>query len=117
MDNKANIKKAEIAEIIRKFKEVLDQHSEKATERQLMLSKKCIKRNEDLVNDKDQTDIEYITSEFNNIKSAFEGFCSTCNIEIQEETTINNSTFIKTPECINNKKCTINPQNNVFNTL
>ena len=27
-----------------------------------MLSKKCIKRNEDLVNNKDETDIEYITN-------------------------------------------------------
>ena len=74
MDNKANIKKAGIAEIIKRFTKVLDQHSEKATERQLMFSKKCIKRNENLVNDKDKTDIEYITYEFNNIKSVYEGF-------------------------------------------
>ena len=75
----------------------MDQHNEKATERQLMCSKKCIKRNEDLANNKDETDIEYITYGFNNIKSVYEGFCGTCNVEIQEET-INNSTFIKTPE-------------------
>ena len=62
-----------------------------------MLSKKCIKRNEDLVNDKDETDIEYITYEFNNIKSVYKGFCGTCNVEIQKET-VNNLTFIKTPE-------------------
>ena len=74
MGNKANIKKGEIAEIIKIFSNVLHQHSKKATERQLMLSKKCIKRNEDLVNDKDETDIEYITYEFNNIKSVYEGF-------------------------------------------
>ena len=57
-----------------------------------MLSKKCIKRNEDLVNDKDETDIEYITYAFNNIKSIYEGFCDTCNVEMQEET-INDSTL------------------------
>ena len=62
-----------------------------------MLSKKCIEWNEYLVNNKDETDIEYITYEFNNIKSVYEGFCGTCNVEIQEET-INNLTFTKTPE-------------------
>ena len=77
MDNKANIKKDEIAEMIKKFLKVLHQHSTKATERQLMLSKKCIKWNEDLVNDKNETDIEYITYEVNNIKSVYEGFCGT----------------------------------------
>ena len=47
-----------------------------------VLSKKCIKRNEDLVNNKDETDVEYITNAFNNIKSVYEGFCGTCNVEI-----------------------------------
>ena len=76
-----------------------------------MLSKKCIKRDEDLVNDKDETDIEYIIYEFNNIKSVYEGFCGNCNVEIQEET-INNLTFIKSPEWLALKRSVLNPLNN-----
>ena len=113
MDNKANIKKAETAEIIKKLLKK-NQHSEKATERQLMLSKKCIERNEDLVNDKDETDIEYITYEFNNFKSVYEGFCDTCNVKIQEET-INNLTYTKTPEWLALKRSVLKPLNNGFN--
>ena len=76
-----------------------------------MLSKKCIKRNEDLVNNKDETGIGYITYEFNNIRSVYEGSCGTCNVEIQEET-INNSTFIKTPEWLALKRSVLSPLNN-----
>ena len=76
-----------------------------------MIPKKCIKRNEDLVNDKDETDIEYITYEFNNIKRVYEGFRDTCNVEIQEET-INNSTFTKAPEWLALKRFVLNPLNN-----
>ena len=61
-------------------------------ERQLILSKKCIRRDEGLINNKDETDIEYITYELNNIKSVYKSSCVTCNVEIQEET-INNSTL------------------------
>ena len=55
MDNKIISKKAEIITIVKKFKEVLDLHSDRITERHLKLSKNCIKTNEDLVNDKDET--------------------------------------------------------------
>ena len=51
-------------------------------------------------------------SEFNNIESVFKGFCSTYNINFTpEERVINVSTFIETSEWINNKKCSVNPQN------
>ena len=76
-----------------------------------MLSKNYIKNNEDLINNKDETDIEYITYEFNNIKSVYEGFCGTCNVEIQEET-INYSTLIKNPEWLALKRAVLNPLNN-----
>ena len=76
-----------------------------------MLSKKCIKRSEELANDNDETNIEYITYEFNNSKSVYKGFCGTCNVEIQEET-INNSTFIKTLEWLALKRSVLNPLNN-----
>ena len=61
MDNKAMSKKAEITTIVKNFKEILDLHSDKITEKHFKLLKNCIKTNEDLVNDKDETDIEYIT--------------------------------------------------------
>ena len=64
-----------------------------------------------MVNDKDETDIEYITYEFNNIKSVYEGFCGTCNVEIQEET-INNLTFTKTPKWLALKRFVLNSLNN-----
>ena len=52
-----------------------------------------------------------IPYEFNNIKSVYEGFCGTCNVEIQEET-FNNSTFTKTPEWLALKRFVLNPLNN-----
>ena len=113
MDHKVISKKTEITKIVKKFKENLDLHSDKVTERDLKLSKKCIKTNEDLVNDKDETDIDYITYNFNNIESVFKGFCLRYNIDHEfKKPTINNSTFVETPEWIINKKCAINPQNN-----
>ena len=110
MDNKVINKKIEITTIIKKFKELLELYSDKLTEKQLILSKKCIKRNENLVNDEDETDIEYITDEFSSIERVFKGFCSICSIDYTPET-VNESTFIETPDRIKNKKCTINPQN------
>ena len=72
----------------------------------------CIKSNKDLVNDKDETDTDYLTYNFNNIERVFKGFCFRYNIDhTPEEPIINSTPFIKTPEWIKNKKCTINPQN------
>ena len=67
MDNKIISKKTEITTIVTKFKEILDLHSDKITERDLKISKKCVKTKEDLVNDKDETDIEYLTCNCNKI--------------------------------------------------
>ena len=79
----------------------------------MKISKKCVKTKEDLVNDKDETDIEYLTYNFNNIGGVFKGFCLRYNIDHEsKKLTINNSTFVETLKWISNKKCTINPQNN-----
>ena len=113
MDNKISSKKTEITTIVKKFKEILDLHSDKITERDLKISKKCVKTKEDLVNDKDETDIEYLTCNCNNIGGVFKGVCLRYNIDHElKKLTINNSTFVETLKWINNKKCTINPQNN-----
>ena len=113
MDNKISSKKTEITTIVKKFKEILDLHSDKITERDLKISKKCVKTKEDLVNDKDETDIEYLTCNCNNIGGVFKGFCLRYNIDHElKKLTINYSTFVETLKWINNKKCTINPQNN-----
>ena len=57
--------------------------------------------------------MDYIISEFNSIKMFFEGFCSIFNIDYTpEETTINNSTFIKTSKWLAFKRSVLNPNNN-----
>ena len=109
MDNTIINKKAEIADIINVFKQNLDLKSSARNERRLKIFKKCIERNEKIVNDQDETDIEYINDELNNIKAIFNNFCDIYNID---NTPKNESAFIKTPDLIKNKKCAINPQNN-----
>ena len=111
MDNKAINKKAEIAEIIKKFKQNLELKSGEINERRLKMLKGCIERNEKVVNDKDETDTEYINDELNNIKCVFNGFCSMYNIDYVP-TTINNSTFIIASEWLRLKRSVLNPNNN-----
>ena len=41
----------------------------------------CIERNEKIVNNKDETDIEYINEEINTIKKTFNSFCDMYNID------------------------------------
>ena len=110
MDNKVINKKAEIAEIVKNFKQNLELKTREMSKRRLKILKECIKRNEKLVNDKDETDIEYVNDELNNIKSVFESFCNMCKIDYIQKTT-DNSTFIETPDQIKHKKCIINLQN------
>ena len=61
MDNKVINKKAEIAEIVNIFKQNLNLKSSEINERRLKLLKNCIERNEKIVNNKNETDIEYIS--------------------------------------------------------
>ena len=79
-------------------------------ERPLKILKKCIERNEKTVNNKDETDIEYINEELNTMEKTFNSLCDMNNNDHTSKNT-NTSTFIETPDQIKNKKCTINPQN------
>ena len=74
MDNKVINKKAEIAEIVNIFKQNLELKSSEMDEKRLTIFKKCIERNEKIVNNKDETDIEYINDELDIIKRIFNGF-------------------------------------------
>ena len=56
MDNKVINKKAEIAEIIKNFKQNLELKIDKMSERRLKILKRYIERNEKIVNNKDETD-------------------------------------------------------------
>ena len=76
MDNKVINIKAKLAEIVNTFKKNLELKSGEMSENRLNILKKCIERNEKIVNNKDEKDIEYINDELNNIKAVFEGFCS-----------------------------------------
>ena len=42
--------------------------SSEIDEKRLKISKKCIERNEEIVNNKDETDIEYVNDELNIMK-------------------------------------------------
>ena len=74
MDNKIINKKTEIAEIIEKLKQNLELKSNEMSEKRLKILKRCIERNEKLVSDKDEPDIEYIDDELNNVKRTFKSF-------------------------------------------
>ena len=116
MDNKVINKEVEIAEIIKIFKPNLELKSSEMNERRLKFLKKCVEKNEKIVNNKDETDTEFINDELNNIESVFECFCSMYNIDYAQST-INDSNFIETPDEIKNRKCTITPQNKAINAF
>ena len=81
MDNKVINKKPETSKIVKIFKENLELKSSEMNERRLKIFKKCIERNEKIVNNKDETDIEYINEELNTIKNTFNSFCDMYNID------------------------------------
>ena len=110
MDNKVINKKPEMAAVVKIFKQNLELKSGEMNGRRLNILKRCIERNEEIVNDKDETDIEYINDELDTIKRVFNCFCSMYSIDYTPST-IDNSTFIETSDQIKNKKCTMNPQN------
>ena len=102
MENKVINKKAEIAEIVKIFKQNLELKSSEINEKRLKILKGCFQTNEKTVNNKDETGFEYINDELNTIKRVFKGF------DYAPEPV---STFTGTPDLIKNKKYTINPQN------
>ena len=115
MNNKVAILKAEIAEIIKNFKQNLELKIDEMSERHSKILRNSIEKRERLVNVIDETGIEYFDDELNSIRSVFGGFCSMYNTDYTpKETTINNlmySTFIVTPEWIKLKGSVLNPHN------
>ena len=104
--------RSEIMTTVNNFNEILQLHSDKGTERELILLKKSIKFHEDLANDKDENDVEYLIDRDVYLKNLFNTFLNKYNIDQKPGgSTINNLTFIETPDRIKYKECTINPQN------
>ena len=101
MGNKVINKKAEIAEIVQIFEQNLGLKPDEMTEKRSNILNRCIERNEKIVKDEDETDIEYINDELHTIKRVFNGFCSMYNIDYISST-IDNSTFIETPDQVEN---------------
>ena len=75
--------------------------------------KKAINFHEDLANDEDEDDIDYLIVRIIYLENLF----NDCSIEnnntdqIKEEPKINSSTFIKTPKWLALKRCVLNPNN------
>ena len=110
--------RAGIITTVNNFNEILELHGDKRTERGLILLKNSIKFHEDVANDKDENGVEYLIERNVYLKYLLKSFLNKYNINRElEEPTINNSTFIETPDWIKNKKCTINlkkKENNCF---
>ena len=112
-NDKITIKKARITTAVKHFKEKKALHSHESTERELKLLKKAIKFHEDLANDKDQDDVDYLINRLIYFENLFHSFLIKYNIDqTLKEPTINNSTFIKTPEWLALKRSVLNPYNN-----
>ena len=81
------------------------------SERCFTILKRCIERNEKIVNDKYETDIEYINDKLNSIKRVSEDFCSMYNIDYtpKEQTSLS---FIKISKWLALRRSVLNPNNN-----
>ena len=80
MENKVVSRRAEIEEIVKAFKQNLDLKSSETSEKRFKILKKCIEMNEKIVNDKDETDIEYIDDELSTIRRVFNEMIMKSNI-------------------------------------
>ena len=107
MKNKIMNERAKIMNTVKNFRENLTLHGDKSTERE-----KSIKFHEDLTNDKDENDFEYLIDRSVCFKNLFNSFLTKYNTDQgPEEPTINNSTFIETPEWLKLKRSVLNPHN------
>ena len=111
-DDEIISKKLRIMLTVKKLKEKIALYGHKTTERNLKFFEKAIKFYEELVNDEDEYDIVYLSDRINYFDGLFSNYVIKNNTDqVSEKSTTNNSTFIKTPEWIKNKKFTNNPQN------
>ena len=112
MENKIINERANIMNTVKKFRENLTLHDDKSTERELKLLEKSIKFQENLANDKDENDFDYLIDRSIYFKGLFNSFLAKYNIDqAPEEQTINNSIFIETPEWLKLKGSVLNPHN------
>ena len=96
-------KKLEIMDIVRKFKGGIASHSHEITEKSLKIIEKAVKKYENLANDKNENDIDYVIECLNCFENLFHSFVAKYNIDYTpEKSIINHSTFIETAEWIKN---------------
>ena len=118
MENSDEIisKKLRIMTIVKKFKEEIPLHSHKTTEKEVKSFQRAIKLHEDLVNDEDKDNIDYLINHIIYLDNLFNDFAIKNNNsdQVLEEQIINNSTFIEIPEWLKGKKLkrsVLNPNN------
>ena len=112
MENKIVNERAKIMNTVKKFRENLTLHGDKSTERELKLLEKSIKFRENLPNDKDENDFDYLIDRSIYFKGLFNSFLTKYNIDqAPEEPKIKNYTFIETPEWLKLKRSVLNPHN------
>ena len=115
MNNKVTDTKTKIMSVLKDFKEKMDLHKDKITKRHLEVLKNSVEKREELVNDKDDDDLEYLNDNVDDIKRLFQSFLTRHDINYTPETAITNdlhSTFIETPEWIKLERPVLNPHNN-----
>ena len=101
----AKQKKIEIKTIIDDIRQLIETYGFNHDEKTMNTLKRNIKKYEDLLCDEEDDDIE----DLNNCIRSLNFYKAKVFREYQQSK--DNSTYIETPEWINNKKCTINPQN------
>ena len=105
MQVQPNKKKLEIKTIIDDIRQVIETYGCNHDEKTMNTLKRSIKKGEDLWCDEEDNDIEDLNICIRSLK-----FYKTNFFGEYQQSKKDNSTFIDTPEWINNKKCTINPQ-------
>ena len=80
-------------------------------ERTLNLLEKAFEKYEKATKE-DEDDLEYLIEMTNKLDGLFQSFLNKYDIDYTPQKPIDNSSFIRASELINNKKFLINPQNN-----
>ena len=99
---------------VKKFKEEIPLHGHKNTKREIIFFEKAIKFHEELANDKEEDDVMYLNDRIIYFENLFHDYFikNDTNDQMSEESIVNNSTFIKTPEWLALMRCLLNPHNN-----
>ena len=99
-NDEINNKKLRIMSTVKKFKEEIALHGHKTTEKELKFFKRAITFHEDLANDENEDNIDYLIDRIIYLDNLFGDFVIKNNNtdQVLDEPIINNSTFIETPE-------------------